>query len=406
MRELWRWFGPLDSVSLDDIRQAGAQGVVTALHHVPAGVEWTEQQIAHRQQEIARNSDGTDTGLAWEVVESLPVSEDIKTQSGAWRDHIAAYTRSMTALSHRGITNICYNFMPVLDWTRTDLRAKMPHGGTAMRFDIVDFAVFDLHILQRQGAENTYGEAARDAAAQRFSAMEDTQTRQLARNVVAGLPGAVDSWTLDELRERLAAYANLDATHLRQNLIDFLSEVAPVAESLGLRISCHPDDPPFSLLGLPRVMSMAADYQHVLTQVESSAIGMTYCTGSFGVHPENDCVAIARDFGPRINFVHLRNVRRDSETVPCSFFEDEHLTGQTDMIGVIAALLDEESRRRAEGRADAVIPMRPDHGQSILSDLKVETQPGYPAVGRLKGLAELRGVAAALTATRMQQATR
>jgi mannonate dehydratase len=195
MRELWRWFGPLDSVSLDDIRQAGAQGVVTALHYVPAGVEWTEKQIAHRQQEIARNSDGTDTGLAWEVVESLPVSEDIKTQSGAWRDHIAAYTRSMTALSHRGITNICYNFMPVLDWTRTDLRAKMPHGGTAMRFDIVDFAVFDLHILQRQGAENTYGEAARDAAAQRFSAMEDTQTRQLARNVVAGLPGAVDSWT-------------------------------------------------------------------------------------------------------------------------------------------------------------------------------------------------------------------
>ena len=402
MRELWRWFGPHDSVSLDDVRQAGAKGVVTALHHIPAGVAWSEEEIAQRQQEVSRKGDIA-TGLAWEVVESLPVSEDIKTQSGEWRAHIGAYVRSIEALARQGITNICYNFMPVLDWTRTDLNAPLPHGGTAMRFDLVDFAVFDLYILRRDGAEMGHSDEVQEAAKRRVSAMDDTQKAGLARNIVAGLPGAVDSWTLEALRDRLVDYSNLDATHLRQNLIDFLSEIAPVAEDLGMRLSCHPDDPPFSLLGLPRVMSVAADYHHVLTQVDSPAIGMTFCTGSLGAHPENDCVAIARDFGPKINFVHLRNVRRDSDTVPCSFFEDEHLAGQTDMVGVIAALLDEEARRRATGRSDSEIPMRPDHGQSILTDLQSATQPGYPAVGRLKGLAELRGVAAALMATRNKE---
>ncbi len=397
MRELWRWFGPLDNVHLDEIRQAGAQGIVTALHHLPAGVAWSRDEIARRQEEVARRSDGTETGLAWEVVESLPVSEDIKTQSGEWRAHIEAYGRSMRALAEQGITNICFNFMPVLDWTRTDLHAPMAHGGTAMRFDLVDFAVFDLFILRREGAEISHSDAVREAAARRFSMMEEAEAEKLARNIVAGLPGAVETWTLEQLRARLASYSKLDATHLRQNLIDFLSEVAPIAENFGMRLSCHPDDPPFSLLGLPRVMSVAADYRHVLTQMDSPAIGMTFCTGSFGVHPGNDCVAIAREFAPRINFAHLRNVRRDTETLPCSFFEDEHLGGQTDMVGVVAALLEEEARRRKEGRADAEISMRPDHGQCILSDLQRNTQPGYPAVGRLKGLAELRGVAAALT---------
>jgi mannonate dehydratase len=370
------------------------------LQHIPAGTAWSAEEIAKRQQDVALKSDGTDSGLAWEVVESLPVSEDIKTQSGEWRAHIDAYAQSMRALAQQGITNICYNFMPVLDWTRTDLRARMPHGGTAMRFDLIDFAIFDLFILQRRGAGIGHSEEVRKAAKRRFSSMDDAASAQLAHNILAGLPGAVESWTLDGLRERLAAYASFDATHQRQILIDFLSRIAPLAEDLGVLLSCHPDDPPFSLLGLPRVMSVAADYRHVLTQVNSPAIGMTFCTGSFGVHPENDCAAIARDFGPHINFVHLRNVRRDTETVPCSFFEDEHLAGQTDMVAVIAALLDEEARRRAEGRTDAMIPMRPDHGQSILTDLEMDTQPGYPAVGRLKGLAELRGVAAALSGMR------
>ena len=402
MRELWRWFGPHDNVSLDDIRQAGAQGIVSALHHIPAGVAWSKEEIAQRRHDVSVKRDGTETGLAWEVVESLPVSEDIKTQSGDWRTHIDAYLLSLDALARQGITNICYNFMPVLDWTRTDLQAPLPHGGTAMRFDLIDFVAFDCYILRREGAEFDHADEVREAAKRRFSSMNDDQKAKLARNIIAGLPGAADSWTLEELRVRLAEYSNLNADHLRQNLVDFLSQIAPVAENLGIRLSCHPDDPPFSLLGLPRVMSVAADYDHVLTQVDSPAIGMTFCTGSLGAHPQNDCVAIARDFGPRIHFAHLRNVRRDTDTVPCSFFEDGHLLGQTDMVGVIAALLDEEARRRAEGRPDAVIPMRPDHGQSILSDLQNHTQPGYPAVGRLKGLAELRGVAAALTATRHQ----
>jgi mannonate dehydratase len=400
VRELWRWFGPHDKVSLDDIRQAGAVGVVSALHHIPAGVAWSEADISKRKQEVCRKVDGIQSGLAWEVVESLPVSEDIKTQTGEWRAHVDAYAQSIRALAQQGITNICYNFMPVLDWTRTDLRAKMRHGGTAMRFDLVDFAIFDLFILRRDGAEIAHSDQVREAAHRRFAAMDDSTSSRLARNIVAGLPGAVETWTLEELRDRLASYANLNATHLRQNLIDFLSQIAPLAEDLGVRLSCHPDDPPFSLLGLPRVMSVASDYHHVLAQVDSPAIGMTFCTGSFGVHPENDCVEIARDFGPRINFAHLRNVRRESETVPCSFFEDGHLEGQTDMVGVVGALLDEEARRRAEGRPDAVIPMRPDHGQSILTDLGIDTQPGYPPVGRLKGLAELRGIAAALSAIR------
>jgi len=406
VRELWRWFGPCDNVSLDDIRQAGAQGVVTALHHIPAGVAWPEEAITQRRHEVSLRADGTQTGLEWEVVESLPVSEDIKTQTGEWRAHVDAYAHSLKALARQGITNICYNFMPVLDWTRTDLHLPLPHGGTTMRFDHVDFAVFDLFILRRDGAEACHSDDVREAAKRRHSALDDTKKKKLARNIAAGLPGTVDSWTLEELRGRLAAYSNLDGTRLRQNLIDFLSEIAPVAEGLGMRLSCHPDDPPFSLLGLPRVMSVAADYRHVLAQVDSPAIGMTFCTGSFGAHPDNDCVAIARDFGPQINFVHLRNVRRDRDTVPCSFFEDEHLGGQTDMVGVIAALLDEEARRHADGRADSVIPMRPDHGQSILSDLHVDTQPGYPAVGRLKGLAEIRGVAAALIATRNAESVR
>ena len=393
MRQTWRWFGTHDSVSLPDIRQAGAVGIVTALHHIPAGAEWTRAEIDKRKQEIAA---GSDNALTWDVVESLPVSEEIKLGGSGAQTHIENYRNSLEALAAAGIETICYNFMPVLDWTRTDLRARMRHGGAAMRFDLVTFAAFDIGVLERAGAAADYDPATLEAALARLAAFSDTDRNALAQTVGAGLPGSADSWSLDSLRAALVRYRGIDAVQMRRNHIDFLCAVVPTAERLGLRLCCHPDDPPFALLGLPRIMSTAADYRAILNAVDSPAAGMTLCTGSFGARGDNDCAAIVREFGPRIHFAHLRNVTRDSDTVPCSFFEDEHLTGQTDMVAVVAALLDEEARRRAEGRGDWEIPMRPDHGQEILSDLTAGSQPGYPAVGRLKGLAELRGVMAAL----------
>jgi mannonate dehydratase len=397
MRQTWRWFGPEDTVSLSDIRQAGAQGIVTALHQLPAGVPWSDAAIATRQHEVAHGPDGP-TGLTWEVVESLPVSDEIKTQTGDWRSHLDAYRASLEALARAGIETICYNFMPVLDWTRTDLHARMPHGGTAMRFDLARFAAFDLHILARPGATEDWDDAQRDAADRVFRGLDDAARADLARAVTMGLPGAAAGWSLDGLRGKLDEYDGVDSDRMRRHHVDFLSEVVPLAERLGLRLCCHPDDPPFALVGLPRVMSTAQDHRWLMAQVDSPAAGITLCTGSLGVRPDNDCVAIARECAPRIHFAHLRNVTREAETVPASFFEDEHLSGQTDMVAVIAVLLDEETRRRNAGRADCEIPMRPDHGQAILSDLGVGGQPGYPAVGRLKGLAELRGVMAALGA--------
>ncbi|WP_127599249.1 mannonate dehydratase [Nitratireductor alexandrii] len=396
MRQAWRWFGPRDKVSLADARQAGASCVVTALHHVPAGAIWHAEEIEARQREVAFHPDGSMTHLAWEVVESLPVSEAIKTQTGDWRADLVHYKRSLENLARAGIETICYNFMPVLDWTRTELAWPLGHGGTAMRFDLADFAAFDIHVLKRRHASADYEAPILETAKERFDALDEAGKKRLAANITAGLPGAAEHWSLEGLSRQLALYAGIDAARLRQNLIDFLSEVVPLAQRLGLRLCCHPDDPPFALLGLPRVMSTEEDYRAVLDAVDLSANGVTFCTGSLGVRPDNDLPAMAARLGPRIHFVHLRNVRRDAETVPCSFFEDEHLAGQTDMVAVVAALLAEESRRRKEGRADAEIPMRPDHGQEILDDLTRGAQPGYPAIGRLKGLAELRGVMAVL----------
>lgn len=394
MRQTWRWFGEHDTIGLPDIRQAGASGIVTALHHLPAGEVWTLDEIRQRQSLIAAGSNGA---LTWDVAESLPVSETIKTKAGDCRAHIQAYLASMEALAEAGIATICYNFMPVLDWTRTHLRWELPNGGTAMRFDLASFAAFDCFILERHGAAEGYEAATLDAARQAFAAMSDADKQALQHAVTSGLPGTFDSWSLEELRDAIASYSQLSADGLRQNHIDFLSEVIPTAERFGLRLCCHPDDPPFSLLGLPRTMSSSDDYGAVLDVVDSPSAGMTFCTGSLGASPYNDCVEIARRFGPKIHFAHLRNVSRDTETRPCSFFEDEHLAGQVDMVGVIDALLAEEVRRHHEGRADAQIPMRPDHGQEILSDLSAaKGQPGYPAVGRLKGLAEIRGVVAGL----------
>ena len=398
MRHVWRWFGPVDKVTLADARQAGAEGIVSALHHVPTGAAWTPAEIAKRQEEVRRLADGAPSGLEWEVVESLPVSEAIKTQSGPWKEHLAGYRASLENLAKAGLETICYNFMPVLDWTRTDLAWRVAHGGTTMRFDLVDFAAFDIHIFARPGAAESFPPAVAEKAARRFAAMGEERRGQLAANVNAGLPGAAENASLDDLRAQVATYAAIDADRLRRNLIDFLSEVVPTAERLGLRLCCHPDDPPFPLLGLPRVMSTEADYRAVLDAVDSPASGATFCTGSLGARADNDLPGMVERLGPRIHFVHLRNVRRETPGWPCSFHEDEHLAGDTDMVAVIAALLREEARRKAEGRADREMPMRPDHGQDILDDLRRGAQPGYPAIGRLKGLAELRGVERALSA--------
>jgi mannonate dehydratase len=396
MRQTWRWFGPADLASIDDIVQAGAEGVVTALHHVPNGVVWTPEEIAKRLEEVRRRRDGSRSGLEWDVVESLPVSEDVKKQQGDWRQHIDNYKTSLRNIAAAGIEVICYNFMPVLDWTRTELRWTLPHGGSCMRFDINDFAAFDIHMLKRRGAEGDYTNTITEEAARRFAGLDEAGRRQLARNVTMGLPGSTESMTLDDVRAHLAQYGHISPEQLRRHFVDFLSEVVPVAEELGLRLCCHPDDPPFPLLGLPRVMSTEADYRVILEAVDSPANGMTLCSGSLGARPDNDLPGMMARLGPRVHFLHLRNVKRDSDATVGSFYEAEHLAGDTDMVALIAAILREEARRRAEGRADAEIPMRPDHGQDILDDLNRRSQPGYPTIGRLKGLAELRGVMTAL----------
>lgn len=396
MRHSWRWFGPRDPIRPEDIAQAGVQAVVSALHHVPNGRVWTPEAIAQRQAEVATASDGTPSGLEWEVVESLPVSEDIKKQKGEWRAHIAAYKTSLEHLAGAGIRVICYNFMPVLDWTRTDLRWRRPTGARTMRFDMADFAAFDIHLLQRKGAAQDFAPAVVQEAARRLAAMDDTARRALADAITMGLPGSTEAMDMGAVRDHLAEYGAISAERLRGHFIDFLSEVVPVAERLGLRLCCHPDDPPFPLLGLPRIMSTAGDYATVLGAVDSPANGMTLCSGSLGVRADNDLPAMMDRFGAKVHFLHLRNVTREADG---SFFEDEHLEGETDMVALIAAVLREEARRRAQGREDCDIPMRPDHGQEIADDLRRGGQPGYPLVGRLRGLAELRGVERALRVT-------
>ncbi|WP_185983426.1 mannonate dehydratase [Aureimonas mangrovi] len=397
MRQTWRWFGPKDLTTIDDMRQAGVEGVVSALHHVPTGAVWTREEIARRKGEIARMKDGSPAALAWEVVESLPVSEDIKKQKGDWRAHIAAYKESLGNLAEEGLETICYNFMPVLDWTRTDLAFRVPHGGTAMRFDLIDFAAFDIHILRRDGAAESFAEDVAEAAAERFAQMSEDRRRELASNVTAGLPGSTESMSTDDVKRHLAEYDQIDTDRLRAHFVAFLEEVAPVAEKLGMRLCCHPDDPPFPLLGLPRIMSGAADYRAILDAVDSPASGMTLCSGSLGAREDNDLPAIMREFAPRVHFLHLRNVTLEGPGTPASFHEAEHLGGGTDMVALIAEIVREEARRKAEGRADHQIPMRPDHGQDIIDDLGRRGQPGYPTIGRLKGLAELRGIMTALT---------
>ncbi|CTQ33164.1 mannonate dehydratase [Jannaschia rubra] len=397
MRQTWRWFGPQDRVSTDDMLQAGVEGVVSALHHVPTGTVWTPQEIARRQKEIATRPGGTPSGLAWEVVESLPVSEDIKRQTGDWRAHIDAWKTSMRNLRAAGLRVICYNFMPILDWTRTDLVHRLSTGATCMRFDLPTFAAFDLHILERPGAGQDYSAETGAAAREVFDAMDDADKDGLVRNVVFGLPGAAENFSLGDLRHHLSLYAGTDADRLRANLIDFLSEVAPLAQDLGLRLCCHPDDPPFPLLGLPRIMSTEDDYARVMAAVDVPANGITLCSGSLGARPDNDLPGMMERLGDRVHFLHLRNVRRETPDIRGTFHEAAHLEGDTDMVALIAAVLRQEAARRGAGREDASIPFRPDHGQDILDDQTRQAQPGYPAIGRLKGLAELRGIMTALS---------
>ncbi len=396
MLQTWRWFGPKDSVEIDDLLQSGVEGVVTALHDLPPGQVWPLDDIRARQNEISRRSDGSPSGLTWQVVESLPVSEDIKRQSGDWKAHIAAYKESLTHLQKAGIKIICYNFMPVLDWTRTDLSHRLPTGATCMRFDLIDFVAFDLYILERTGAAQDFAPDVVDLADKRFKEMSDARRAELAHSVTCGLPGAAETFSLEDVKAHLAAYDGISPDRLQANLVDFLSEIAPHAERLDLRLCCHPDDPPFPLLGLPRVMSTEAHYRQIIDTVDLPANGVTLCSGSLGARPDNDLPGMMERLGDRVHFLHLRNVQLESDALVGSFHEAEHLGGNTDMVALIAAVLREEKSRRAAGRPDASIPFRPDHGQNILDDHHRNTQPGYPAIGRLRGLAELRGIIAAL----------
>ena len=398
MRETWRWFGPGDDIAIAEIVQTGAQGIVSALHHVPTGAVWTREEIARRKREIEGPPEAP-SGLTWDVVESLPVSEGIKTQTGDWRAHVANWRQSLHHLAEAGLKVICYNFMPVLDWTRTDLRHPVRGGGTAMHFELRDFVVLDLHVLKRPGAEADYPEDLRAEAAAEWARSGETLGAELAENVLKGLPGSAEHWGVEDIRAALARYDGIDEGRLRANLAAFMEEVVPTAEALGMRLCCHPDDPPFPLLGLPRIMSTEEDYVWLVGAVESPANGVTLCTGSLGVDPGFDPARFVERLGPHIHFVHLRNtIRGPMRGGRCTFTESAHLAGDTDMVAAIRALMAEERRRKAEGRGDHVIPMRPDHGHALLSDLQRAYMPGYPLIGRMRGLAELRGVMAAFAA--------
>lgn len=387
MEQTWRWYGPNDPVSLDDVRQAGATGVVTALHHIPNGEVWSVEEIEQRKAMLAEK------GLTWSVVESVPVHEEIKTQTGDYQRHIDNYKQSLRNLAACGIDTVCYNFMPVLDWTRTDLEFLMPDGSKALRFDQIAFAAFELHILQRPGAEQDYSAEEQRQAKAYFDAMSEAEVAKLTGNIIAGLPGAEEGYTLDQFRARLAEYDGIDKAQLREHMAHFLRKIVPVAEACGLRLAVHPDDPPRPILGLPRIVSTIEDMQWLKETVDSIYNGFTMCTGSYGVRADNDLVEMIERFGDRIHFTHLRATCREDN--PKSFHEGAHLQGDVDMFAVVKAILTEEQRRQQAGDLRP-IPMRPDHGHQMLDDLKKKTNPGYSAIGRLKGLAEVRGVELAI----------
>ncbi|MFC0245494.1 mannonate dehydratase [Falsochrobactrum ovis] len=392
MRQGWRWFGPHDSVSLDDVRQAGATDIVSALHEVPIGDAWTNEQVADRKNLIETTPSGR-TPLIWRVVESIPISDKIKREGRSARQDIAAWIASMEALAKNDVKIICYNFMPVVDWCRTDLDYEISTGATAMYFDQNRFAAFDLHILQRQDAERDYSEEDRIAARASFEAMSQADIDQLIFNIASALPGSTtEPLTIPAFRDKLETYAQITPQKLRQNLIEFLEEVTPVAEKLGVYLTLHPDDPPRSLFGLPRIASTEADYAAIFDAVPSEANGMCFCFGSLGVRADNDLPKMAKRFASRIYFSHLRATTRLGDGR--SFYEAAHLEGDVDMVALLRVLV-EEDRKRDKTRK---IVFRSDHGHRMLDDLSKKVTPGYPAIGRLRGLAELRGIITALDA--------
>lgn len=395
MQQTWRWFGPDDPVTLENAKQAGATGIVTALHHMNTGGAWAEDEVLKRRRQIE------DAGLVWSVVESIGVGEEIKTRTGDFRQKIENYKTSIRAVARAGVKVLCYNFMVITDWTRTNLMYRLPSGGYALRFDSIDFAAYDLFILQRKAAEADYPPARIAQAKARFDAMSPADIDALEKVLIDWLPARDFTYERTSFRKMLELYHAIGTEELRANLIAFLAEITPVADEAGARLAIHPDDPAFPIFGLPRVMSTAEDVRAMFAGVPNQACGLTLCTGSFGSNPNNDLVAMAREFAPRIHFVHLRNTRHEDDG---SFYEAEHLDGDTDLIGVASVILAEEERRARAGRADAQIPMRPDHGHLIGSDIGKQMNPGYSYIGRLKGLAELRGVMRTIEAFRAGRA--
>lgn len=392
MEQTWRWFGPDDAVKLNEIRQAGATGIVTALHQIPAGELWSVAAIEERKRLIEADAS---LGLRWSVVESLPVAEPIKIGDGDLTQLFDDYRQSLRNLAACGVDTVCYNFMPVLDWTRTELRAPLIGGGTGLRFNAHEFAAFDCYMLKREDAEADHSPDVLRRARAWFDGTSDADKAKLLANIMAGLPGAFDRYDLPGLRKALERYRDVSAARLRDNLARFLREVCPVADEVGIRLGIHPDDPPRSLLGLPRIVSNADDLAFIVKAYDSPANGITLCTGSLGAGKGNNLPEIAATFARRVNFAHLRNVTKEADG---SFFESEHLGGDVDMVSVVTTLLKEQKRRRDAGDTRWRIPFRPDHGHELLDDAKRATHPGYPAVGRLKGIAEIRGVMTAVAA--------
>ena len=390
MEQTWRWFGPDDPISLREIAQTGATGIVTALHHIPYGVVWSEAEIARRRALIEADPA---LGLRWSVVESLPVAEPIKLGQGDLEPLFESYRQSLRNLAAQGVRTICYNFMPVLDWTRTELAAPLPAGGTGLRFNAHQYVAFDCFLLERPGAEAEYAPALVARARSWVDAASGTDRARLLATIMAGLPGAYDRYDIPGLRRVLDAYGDVTRQGLQENLARFLAAVVPTAAELGMRLCIHPDDPPRPLFGLPRIVSNEADLAFVTGAADEVANGITLCTGSLGAGAQNDLPALARRFATRIHFVHLRNVVREADG---SFMEAAHLAGDVDMVAVMTALLREQARRRAAGEGAWRLPFRPDHGHELLDDAARHTHPGYPLIGRMKGLAELRGVMAAL----------
>ncbi len=392
LEQTWRWYGPSDPVTLKDIRQAGATGIVTALHEIPNGEVWDLDAIKLRKRFIGwddRKSKPKARGLDWSVVESVPVHEEIK-QGKAHRDkYIENYIQSIRNIGQAGIPVLCYNFMPVVDWTRTNLNYKLEDGALALAFNMVDFVVFDVFILRRKGAETQYSSQLLTKAEQRFESMNGEKRYELERTIIAGLPGAEESWTLDQFQQKLDEYADIDDNKYRGNLKYFLENVAPAAEESGVKLAIHPDDPPFSLFGLPRVVSTEQDIEFILNIYDSIYNGFTLCTGSLGVRPDNDLEGIVKRHGSKLNFAHLRSTQRDEFN---GFHEAGHLRGDVDMYNVMLAILKEQRKRQSVYRPDHKIPMRADHGHTILDDLNKKTNPGYSAIGLLRGMAELRGL--------------